>query len=94
MTYNFLICISFRFKVAIAAKRGAKGVILFGDPQDKARDGRNFTFPDSWWLPGMGVESGSLFVVDGDPLTPSYPAIGNKCSISSLSNNDSNLFHN
>jgi hypothetical protein len=24
----------------------------------------------------MGVESGSLYVVDGDPLTPAYPAIG------------------
>ena len=26
----------------------------------------------------MGVESGSLYVVDGDPLTPAYPAIGKK----------------
>jgi N-acetylated-alpha-linked acidic dipeptidase len=53
-------------------------VILFSDPKDKAFEGRNFTFPDSWWLPGMGVESGSLYVVDGDPLTPAYPAIGKK----------------
>lgn len=63
-------------QVAIASKRGATGMILFSDPQDKAKEGRNFTYPDSWWLPGMGVESGSLYVVDGDPLTPSYPAIG------------------
>lgn len=62
-------------KVVIAAKWGAIGVILFTDPKDKAKEGRNFTFPDSWWLPGMGVESGSLYVVDGDPLTPAYPAI-------------------
>lgn len=62
----------------IAAKWGAIGVILFTDPKDKAKEGRNFTFPDSWWLPGMGVESGSLYVVDGDPLTPAYPAIGKK----------------
>ena len=62
--------------MAIAARWGAIGVILFTDPKDKAVEGRNFTFPDSWWLPGMGVESGSLYVVDGDPLTPAYPAIG------------------
>lgn len=60
----------------IAEKWGAIGVILYTDPTDKAKDGRNFTYPDSWWLPGMGVELGTLFDGDGDPLTPFYPAIG------------------
>lgn len=63
-------------KVQIAEKLGAKGVILFTDPRDKAVEGRNFTYPASWWMPGMGVESGTIYVGDGDPLTPFYPALG------------------
>lgn len=67
-------------------------MILFSDPKDKAQEGRNFTYPDSWWLPGMGVESGSLYVVDGDPLTPSYPAIGSILNVIGM--NSAELFSN
>lgn len=63
-------------KVQIAEQFGAKGVILYSDPRDKAAEGRNFTYPDSWWLPGKGVESGTVYRGDGDPLTPFYPSIG------------------
>jgi len=63
-------------KVQVAERYGASGVILFSDPQDKAQKGRNFTFPDSWWLPDMGVEMGTVYTGEGDPLTPGYPSIG------------------
>ena len=64
-------------KVQIAERLGAIGVILFTDPKEKAVQGRNFTFPDSWWMPGMGVEMGTAYNGQGDPLTPFYPSIGN-----------------
>jgi len=63
-------------KVRIAQRFGVIGIVFFNDPREKAREGRNFTFPQSWWMPGLGVESGTLFDLEGDPLTPFYPAIG------------------
>ena len=63
-------------KVQVAENLGAIGVILFSDPQDKAAEGRDFSYPDSWWMPGMGVELGTVYNGNGDPLTPFYPALG------------------
>jgi len=63
-------------KVQLAENLGAIGVILFSDPQDKAAEGRDFSYPDSWWMPGMGVELGTVYNGNGDPLTPFYPALG------------------
>lgn len=63
-------------KVQIAERRGALGVILFTDPKEKAVQGRNFSYPESWWMPGMGVEMGTVYNGQGDPLTPFYPSIG------------------
>lgn len=63
-------------KVQVAERLGAIGVILFSDPQDKAAEGRDFSYPDSWWMPGMGVELGTAYNGNGDPLTPFYPALG------------------
>ena len=63
-------------KVQMAEELGAIGVIFFSDPKDRAIDGREFTYPNSWWMPGMGVELGGVYNGNGDPLTPFYPAIG------------------
>jgi len=63
-------------KVRIAQRFGVVGIVFFNDPRESAREGRNFTFPQSWWMPGLGVESGTLFDLEGDPLTPFYPSIG------------------
>ena len=54
---------------------GAIGVILYTDPADYASNGMQTTFPHSWWLPGTGVQRGTV-VLEGDPLTPGYPATG------------------
>lgn len=59
----------------LAQKKGAKGVLLYSDPKDFAQKGRNEVYPDSWWMPGMAVQSGTVYLGNGDPLTPFYPAI-------------------
>ena len=53
---------------------GASGLILYSDPQDYSAGGAQAAYPDSWWLPGSGVQRGTVNEVD--PLTPGYPGIG------------------
>nr|XP_015205974.1 PREDICTED: putative N-acetylated-alpha-linked acidic dipeptidase [Lepisosteus oculatus] len=62
-------------KVKHAAQFGCAGVILYSDPADYAVGGHWRVYPDDWWLPGSGVQRGSVLPVDGDPLTPFYPSI-------------------
>lgn len=65
-------------QVELAERNGAIGVILFSDRQEKTSQNRNFTYPDSSWLPGKGTEYGHVGRLrGGDLLTPFYPAIGN-----------------
>ena len=66
-----------RLQVRNAEQRGAIGVILFSDPQDYAKRGRDRVYPQNLDLPGMGVQSGSSVIHRGDPLTPGIPATGN-----------------
>ena len=47
-------------KVANAQEFGAKGLILYPDPEDVAMSGTRDVFPGSWWLPGNGVQYGSV----------------------------------
>ncbi|KAI0241236.1 Glutamate carboxypeptidase 2, partial [Lamellibrachia satsuma] len=51
---------------------GASGLILYSDPKDYSASKTHSVYPDSWWLPGTGVQRGSLNM-DVDPLTPGYP---------------------
>jgi len=60
----------------LAASHGIVGLILYSDPADYSIDPDVPTFPDSWWLPGTGVQRGSVNLYNGDPLTPGYPSIG------------------
>lgn len=60
----------------LAERKGAVGVILFSDPKDFAQEGRGDIYPESWWMPGMAVQSGTVYLNNGDPLTPFYPSIG------------------
>lgn len=61
-------------KAALAEKFGCSGLIIYSDPADFAAAGTNEVYPNSWWLPGTGVQRGSLSLALGDPLTPLYPA--------------------
>lgn len=61
-------------KATLAERFGCSGLILYTDPADFAIHGTRTVYPDSWWLPGTGVQRGSLKLSLGDPLTPLYPA--------------------
>ncbi|CAI8052637.1 N-acetylated-alpha-linked acidic dipeptidase 2 [Geodia barretti] len=51
------------------------GVIIYSDPADYAPRGGPLVFPNGTSLPPSGVQRGSLFQRNGDPLTPGVPAI-------------------
>ncbi len=63
-------------QLKFAEDNGASGILFFTDPADftLAEDPR--VYPDSWWLPPSGVHRGTVFLGEGDPLTPGYPSIG------------------
>ena len=69
---------SFRgVKAQQAEKRGARGLLIFSDPED---DGfvKGPVYPDGPWRPSFGIQRGSiqyLFQYPGDPLTPGTPSI-------------------
>jgi N-acetylated-alpha-linked acidic dipeptidase len=68
---------SFRgVKAKLAQDHGAKGVIIYSDPED---DGfvKGPVFPDGPWKDANGIQRGSiqyLFEYPGDPLTPGIPS--------------------
>ena len=33
-------------------------------------------YPHSYWLPGNGIQRGSIVMHDGDPTSHNYPALG------------------
>lgn len=64
-------------KVKLAEEHGCIGVIIFSDPDDYVKNVTNPTYPNSWWLPGQGVQRGTIKESTGgmgDPLTPFYPS--------------------
>ena len=59
-----------------AQRHKAAGVILYSDPADYSSvDPGVGTYPASWWLPGDGIQRGTIGWKDGDPSTPMYPAL-------------------
>lgn len=69
-------------------------MLLFSDPTEFAKKGRENTYPNSWWMPGMAVQSGTVYVANGDPITPFYPAIGkNKFFKNSFNQNSNQMVH-
>ncbi|WAR19806.1 GCP2-like protein [Mya arenaria] len=53
----------------------AAGVILFSDPADVTNGDITDVYPDDWWMPPSGTQRGTLYIGDGDPLSPDYPAL-------------------
>ncbi|XP_047486608.1 putative N-acetylated-alpha-linked acidic dipeptidase [Penaeus chinensis] len=65
----------FRANIAqMAEGLGAVGLVLFSDPSDFAPEGPEFVYPRSSFLPPTAAPFGTVKLVDGDPLTPFYPA--------------------
>ncbi|XP_024544851.1 probable glutamate carboxypeptidase LAMP1 [Selaginella moellendorffii] len=60
---------------ANAAAAGAAAAITYSDPFDYAGNGSQGYYPSSQWLPPSGVQRGSLFLTNGDPLTPGWPSV-------------------
>ncbi len=57
---------------------GAKAVLIFDDPIRAAPlVVRDQVYPNGQFLPKDGVQRGSIYLKEGDPLTPIYPSIGN-----------------
>ena len=66
-------------KVKNCEDAGAIGVILFSDPGDVAVQGTEpeNVYPNTIFLPGSGIQRGSTFIGDGDPLSPEWPSVQN-----------------
>ncbi|CAF0790038.1 unnamed protein product [Didymodactylos carnosus] len=62
--------------IMLAQKHGVIGVILYNDPADFASSGisPDKTYPNSYFLPDMGMQRGSTLSGSGDPLTKNYPS--------------------
>ena len=54
-------------------------MIIFSDPADVAVDGTDpeNVYPNTIFLPGTGVQRGSVYIGDGDPLSPRWASIPN-----------------
>ena len=64
-------------KVRHCEEAGAIGVILFSDPTDAAFNGTDpaNVYPNTFFLPPSGVQRGTTFLGDGDPLSPRWTSI-------------------
>lgn len=64
-------------KVQNAQRFKAAGIILYSDPADYSSSDTDTVanYPGSWWLPGEGIQRGTINWRDGDPSTPMYPAL-------------------
>ena len=52
---------------------------MFSDPADVAVNGvkPEDVYPNTIFLPGTGVQRGSTFIGDGDPLSHGWPSVPN-----------------
>ena len=66
-------------KVKNCQNYGGIGMILFSDPADVAILGTEpeNVYPNTVFLPGSGVQRGSVFIGDGEPLSPGWPSVPN-----------------
>ncbi|XP_071530780.1 N-acetylated-alpha-linked acidic dipeptidase 2-like [Panulirus ornatus] len=64
-------------KIQNAQRFNASGIILYTDPRDYHPDWQSGEpgYPHTFWLPGSGIQRGSILWRDGDPTTPYYPAL-------------------
>jgi len=61
-------------KVANAEAAGCTGALLYTDAEDDGA-GRGAVLPDGPYRPESGIQRGSVFNGDGDPLTPGWASV-------------------
>ncbi|XP_068244911.1 LOW QUALITY PROTEIN: N-acetylated-alpha-linked acidic dipeptidase 2-like [Palaemon carinicauda] len=63
-------------KLIHAEQRGAKGIIMYSDPRDVALEGvePQEVYPNTFWLPGSGMQRGRPLYQKETPLTPGWPS--------------------
>jgi N-acetylated-alpha-linked acidic dipeptidase len=61
-------------KAMLGEQRGAVGVLIYSDPAD---DGyaAGPTYPQGGWRPEYGVQRGTVWTGNGDPLTPGWASV-------------------
>ncbi len=66
-------------KVQNCQERGGVAVILYSDPDDVATEGTHSddVYPNTFFLPGSGMQRGTTFFGFGDPLSPLFPSVKN-----------------
>ena len=66
-------------KVHNCQDRGAIGVILFSDPAQVAPLGTDpgQLYPNTMFLPGSGIQRGSVYIGDGEPLSQDWASVQN-----------------
>lgn len=64
-------------KVVNAEDYGCAGMIIYSDPKEVAGLGTDeeYVYPNTEFLPGSGIQRGSINPGDGDPETPNYPSL-------------------
>jgi N-acetylated-alpha-linked acidic dipeptidase len=75
---SMYVRLSTDFKIMHAQYYGAVGAILYNDPADYAPFGitPDQVYDQKWFMPPSGIQRGSTFTMNGDPLTPIYPSTG------------------
>jgi len=64
-------------KIHTAEKYGVKAVLLYDDPYRSAPlNSSSEIYPNGELMPEYGTQRGTVYVHEGDPLTPNYPSIG------------------
>ena len=61
-------------KVANAETHGFAAALLYTDADDDGAS-KGAVLPDGPWRPSSGIQRGSVYNSDGDPLTPGWPAL-------------------
>jgi len=61
-------------KVANAESFGFAGALLYTNADDDGKS-KGSVLPDGPWRPSTGIQRGSVYNADGDPLTPGWPAL-------------------
>jgi len=81
-------------KAQLAQQFGAIACIIYSDPADDGFS-QGTPYPDGPWRPASGVQRGSIWNGNGDPLTPGIPSIPGapRLTLEQAYNNDDSTYN-